>query len=611
VLPLAVLGQVVGFDFVNYDDPLYVTDNYTVQRGLSPDTVAEAFTGLQVGLWHPVTWLSHMADCTLFGLAPRGHHATSLLLHTLNVLLLYTLLRRITDAPIASLYAAALFAVHPLCVEPVAWIASRKDVLSTTFFLLMLLGYVRFVATRGVGAYLWMTAAFVLGLLAKPMLITAPVLLLLLDGWPLQRPDRGLWPLVREKLPLFILAVVFAVVALVSASSGGSLRSVEEIGLANRVLNPPANYAHYLAATFWPSGLATPYPLQGGLPPWGQIIIGCVLLIGGSLLFIALRKKKPWLLVGWAWFIVALSPVSGVVQVGAQATADRYMYLPLIGMAMAVAWAVHSMTKVRSVFTAGAICSVALLSFLTWNQTQHWRDSISLMERALAVTEDNVDAHVNLGVALNQAGQREEALRHFEQALDISPNNVSAISNIGVALKDDENYDAALAQLQRALDLDPEKANTHNLIGMTLSEAGKPGEAIAPLERALELDPDLVDARCNLGSAQLASGQVDAAVANYEAALAVAPRHETARSNLGAVRLMQGDMEGAAAHLRIAVEEAPEDAVVLVNYAVALHALGRTPEAVGLCEQAKAADPDYDKAQQFLDYIAVNGGGAG
>src|SRR6059036_456916 len=382
---LAVFAPALRHGFVNYDDPEYVTENPRVRAGLSWAGLGWAFAAPHAANWHPLTWLSHMLDAQLFGLAPAGHHATSVLLHATSAALLFEVLAGMTGTPWRSAFVAAVFALHPLRVESVAWVSERKDVLAGFFWMLALAAYARYARRRGAADYVLVVAAFVLGLLAKPMVVTLPLVLLLLDVWPLRRP----WTiaLVWEKLPLVLLAAAASALTVVAQRGAGAMASLESLPLAARMAEAVVAFRAYLEKTFWPARLAVFYPHRP--LPIGEVAASCVVLLVVSALAIRERRRRPWLLVGWLWYLVALLPVVGLVKVGEQAMADRFSYLPQIGVLLMIAWAAADAGGSRAVASAGGVVALAACVALTARQLDIWRDSVSLFAHASAVSRDN------------------------------------------------------------------------------------------------------------------------------------------------------------------------------------------------------------------------------
>jgi len=452
---VAVFGQVIGFGFVDYDDDVYVSANSHVQDGLTVAGVRWAFTTVAAANWHPLTWISLMLDRSIGGPGPRVFHLTNLILHVANTLLLFFVLDRMTGRRRPSAGTAALFAIHPLHVESVAWIAERKDVLSTLFLLLTLVVYAGFVDRPGPARRLAVVLMFALGLLAKPMLVTLPLLLLLLDAWPLRRKEP--WRrLLLEKAPLLALSIASAAMTLVAQGRGRTIGSLAGYPLGVRAANATVAAATYLGKAIWPTRLAVFYPHPGpSLAAW--TVAGAALVLAGLTLWtIRLRKSHPYLLFGWAWYLVTLAPVVGIVQVGWQARADRYTYVPLIGIFVGVVWAVSGRFAHRpALLSRLASAALVLLGIAAFVQASHWRDSETLFRHAIAVTGKNAVAHNNVGFALLRRGLPSQAVAHFAEALRIDPSYVDAHSNLGVALGRQGRIDEAILEFQRALDLDP------------------------------------------------------------------------------------------------------------------------------------------------------------
>ena len=449
--------QVLHHDFVNFDDHYYVTENDRVQAGLTPEGFIWAFTTTDASNWHPLTWLSHMLDCELYGLNPGGHHLTNLLFHLASTLLLFIVFTRMTAALWRSALVAILFALHPLHVESVAWVAERKDVLSTLFWILTMWAYLHYVRHGGFKRYLLVLVAFTLGLMAKPMLVTLPFVLLLLDYWPLGRyqfgqsgaashtamsasivPRRsrsGALALVLEKTPLLALAAISSVVTYLVQQSGQAMQYMETLPLTVRIANALVSYVAYIGKTIWPANLAVFYPHPGYTLPMWQAAGAGLLLVFISIVTIRSMSRYPYLAVGWLWYLGTLVPVIGLVQVGEQAMADRYTYVPLIGLFIIAAWGLWDLEKKwhrqKIVF---ALILLLPLTVCTWRQLHYWRDSISLWEHALAVTKKNALAHNNLGGAFEEEGNAEKAIANFYEALRHDPEYLIARNNLGLAL---------------------------------------------------------------------------------------------------------------------------------------------------------------------------------
>jgi hypothetical protein len=451
-----VFGRVIGFEFVNYDDPQYVTANSHVQEGLTVAGVRWAFTTFTEGNWHPLTWISLMLDGSIGGLDPRVFHLTNLILHLANTLLLFLVLDRMTGLPRRSAVTAALFAIHPLHVESVAWIAERKDVLSTLFMLLTLAAYVGYVERPGLARRLAVVLLFALGLMAKPMLVTLPVLLLLLDAWPLRR--QGPWRrLMLEKAPLFAMSIIAGVVTVVAQWQGETVRSLAAYPIGVRVANAIVATATYLGQAIWPTGLAVFYPHPHASLAAATVIGSAVVLAAVTFWTIHVRRSRPYLLFGWAWYLVTLAPVAGIVQVGSQARADRYTYIPLIGIFLGAVWAISDRFSDRPALLSGMTWAVlVMLGIGAFVQVGTWRDSVTLFRHALAVTDDNAVAHNNLGTALLRLRLLSEAEEHFREAVRINPAFAEAHSNLGAALGRQGRTDEAIPEFERALELQPD-----------------------------------------------------------------------------------------------------------------------------------------------------------
>ncbi|MCX5847775.1 MAG: tetratricopeptide repeat protein [Deltaproteobacteria bacterium] len=521
---LAVFWQVQFHDFILYDDPLYVTRNPHVQSGLTSGGLIWALTTFDVSNWHPLTWLSLMLDYHFFRLNPAGYHWTNLIIHIANTILLFTVFRRMTEDIWKSAIVAALFAIHPLHVESVAWISERKDVLSAFFWFLTMGAYIRYTERPGTGNYLMLIAAFVSGLMAKPMLVTLPFVLLLLDVWPLRRLAFPCIPsektvsvgvegkviswfhAIREKLPLFFLAFLSSVITYLAQMSWKSVGSLEMFSLNIRIANALISYVHYIVKMFWPANLAFFYPYIVWWPTW--IVAGAALLLAG-LTYPILKHMgtRPYLTVGWLWYLGTLIPVIGVVQVGSQAMADRYTYIPLIGLFMMIAWGVPELfgnwrfRKIYLSVLSGVVLTVLALS--SWQQVQYWRNSVTLFEYALSVTSKNYLTHNNLGVALFLEGRTEEAVRHYNAAMQIKPDYQDAHYNIGMTLAAQGKYEEAIHRYREALRIAPDNANTHNNIGVALAAQGKYDEAICYYSEALRIRSDHENARANLAAAMV------------------------------------------------------------------------------------------------------------
>jgi hypothetical protein len=516
-----VYFQAVDFDFSGFDDDDYVTNNPHIQSGLTAQSVAWAFASTYASNWHPLTWMSHMLDWQLFEADPAGHHFTSVVLHAANAILLLLLLTRLTRRVWPSAFVAALFALHPLHVESVAWIAERKDVLSTLFCLLTMLAYVRYAEKPGVGRYGVVLVLYALGLMAKPMLVTVPVLLLLLDYWPLGRIRRStldsqtsasgprhLSPFIRclvEKIPLFVLAGASCVMTFIAQRSGGSVGTLESYSIGVRAANAAVVYVAYVLKTAWPSGLMAFYPHAGtGLPLW-QVVGSVLLLFALTRHAIGAARTRPWIAVGWFWYVVTLVPVVGLVQVGQQGMADRYTYIPLIGIFVIIAWGGAELvsglkTDYRArtaIAVTPALAVLAPLSVAAHSQAKHWQNDMTLWKHAIAVAPDNYVALFNLGCDHYFAGDIELAISYYRRALRANPSYGRPHYNLAVALEDLGQTDQAMLEYRAAIRWNPKDAPAHSNLGLILANRGKFREAERHYRAAIKADPSFEPAREN------------------------------------------------------------------------------------------------------------------
>jgi Flp pilus assembly protein TadD len=558
VSTLAVYYQVRDHEFVVYDDYEYVIDNLHVRTGLRPGNIAWAFRTFYAGNWHPLTWLSHMLDCQLYGLNPKGHHLNNLILHLANVLLLFVILSKMTDSLWRSLFVAALFALHPLQVESVAWVAERKNLLSTLFWFIVIWRYRLYVRKPGTGNYLLCLIFYALGLMAKPMLVTIPLILLLLDYWPLGRftlgrtqapgrtwdrgaatpPDQGphLLFLISEKVPFLCLAAASGVITFLASESSRSLASVASLSLETRLANTLVSYAAYIVKMVWPAHLAFfyPHPLDT-LSPW--LVAGaCTLLLSISFMVVLAGRPRPYLVVGWLWYLITLIPVIGLLQVGAQAMADRYAYVPLIGLFIMIAWLVPDGTPLRpSRRIAPALCLAAVflsLSVRTWSQAGTWRESARLFEHALRVTRNNYFAHYLLGYTLERKGDIPEAVSQYVRALAIKTDLAPAHNNLGRVLASTGELDKAVHHYSTALKIDPRDWRVYYNLGNAFAMKGDLGRAVLNYAMALRINPDDANTHNNLGSTLVREGRIEEALRSFAAALRLDPNHATAKGNL-------------------------------------------------------------------------------
>ncbi|HJQ75475.1 MAG TPA: tetratricopeptide repeat protein, partial [Gaiellaceae bacterium] len=585
---VVVYAPVLWCGFVNFDDPEYVTDNGWVQGGLTWAGVGWAFRTFWAANWHPLTWVSHMLDVTLFGMAVGGHHATNVLLHAGAALLLFLALSRMTGAPWRSAVVAAVFALHPLRVESVVWISERKDVLSAFFWMAALYEYARYVERPGAWRYVVLLGVVVAGLLAKPMVVTLPFALLLLDVWPLGRlrlewAARRTWmPLVLEKVPLLVLALATSAVVYMAQSAGGAVTPLTVQRFPLRVANALLSYVTYLGMTLWPSGLAIFYPYREIYPPWQ--VAGAALLIGGVTAG-ALRwaRRAPYVLVGWLWYLGTLVPVIGIVRAGDQSMADRFTYIPHVGLFVAVVWGVAELTagwRARDRVLPAAVATVlAACVVVTELQLPHWRDSFALFGHALAVTERSALAHTNYGYALLERKRPTEALDHFRQAVELRPEYPKARLNLGLGLATVGRSEEAMVEYREAIRLSPDYPAPRYDLALELAEHGRLDEAIAEYRETLRIEPSHTKARNGLGLALANQGRLDEAIVEYEAALALDPRLAATHNNLAVALERLGRADEALAHYREAARLAPDDARAHFNLGAVLAGRERFGEA--------------------------------
>ncbi|MFO1477011.1 MAG: tetratricopeptide repeat protein [Verrucomicrobiota bacterium] len=648
-LVLAVFWPALDNGFINYDDPYYVTENPQVHGGLTWPNVAWAFTTTTIANWHPLTWLSHMLDCELYGPRAGGHHLTSLLFHAANTGLLFLVLRRLTGATWRSWAVAVLFGIHPLRVESVAWISERKDVLSTFFGLLAIWAYaagnlksqisnLKFI---GLSAFL-----YTLSLMSKPMLVTLPFLLLLLDFWPLERwPGTRLRRLILEKIPFFALAVASSVITLWAQREGNALVSLPARPLGLRFENAALSYVGYLGKLFWPDPLAVFYPETDVARPLAAGLAALFLAIVTALCVVFWRRR--YLPVGWFWYLGTLVPVIGIVAVGGQSMADRYTYFPCIGVLVLVVWAAADVARSRLAAGAGSgvllVPVLALLAITTRNYLACWVDSETLFRHVTAVTRDNYAAHANLGNLLVTQGRIDEAIVEFKESLRLRPGAADTHSNFGAALGTQGRLQEALQEFDRALELDPNYSQAHFNRGRALEKLGNPDEAIREYRLALKLYPDfpmaykdlarLLAAKGNAADAevvlengirlnpmdteallilaelQLRSGRPEIAFQTYAKAVQSDPESTAPRNAYGMALAGAGKPGEAVAQFEAAAKLDPADDSLQNNLGIALNMLGRTNEAVARFQEAVRLNPNNDSARSNLQ--AVGPGGAG
>ena len=683
VAALMAFWQVNECDFINYDDPSYVTENFHVKSGITLRSIRWAFTTGYSANWHPVTWMSHMLDVQLFGLKPRWHHLTNLLFHIANTLLLFLLFHRMTKAPWKSAFVAALFAIHPLHVESVAWVAERKDVLSTFFWMLAMGAYINYVEHRtedgregsgilrfpsSIFRYSAVLIFFVLGLMSKPMLVTFPFVLLLLDYWPLHRFEpkksaqevrteasrqgtgsreraqlsakkrkgesakmrtaKGMvkeekpaaynfqWelirPLLREKMPLFVLAALSSIVTFVVQQKGGAVRSIEAISPGARIANAFVSYIVYIGKTVWPVNLAVYYPHPGWWPLW-QVLGAVLLLIAVTISVIRTANRLPFLAVGWLWFAGTLVPVIGIVQVGGQAMADRYTYVPLIGLFVMAAWGIPELLKKlrptrfptprkEALLVLSGLVLVSLF-IVTRTQAGYWRNNIALYDHSLEANPSEV-IHSIRGLAYGKLGEQKRAISDYNRAVEINPNYSEAYNNRGIAYGKLGDQRQAIPDFDRAIAIDPKCAEVYNNRGVTYDKLGDHRRAIADYDKAVEINPEYPEAYNNRGGAYGALGDQRQAISDYDRAIEINPEYPEAYNNRGGAYGALGDQRQAIADYDRAIELSPKQAEIYYNRGIAYGKLGYDSKEI---EDIKtAARFDIEEAKKFLRSRGIN-----
>jgi protein O-mannosyl-transferase len=540
LLTIVAFWRLSGNSFLELDDRAYVVDNARVVQGITWKGIVWAFEDAHAANYHPVTLLSHMLDCELFGLKPAGHHLMSLAWHVASTLLLFHLFRRMTKKIWPSAFVAAMFALHPLHVESVAWTAERKDVLSTFFWIAATLAYVRWTERFGTWRYLLVLLLFAIGLLAKPMLVTLPFTLLLLDVWPLGRWSRGIGGLLAEKIPLFLMSARICWVTYNAQHESGATVLGERHTLAFRLANAAVSCATYVWKTIWPSGLFPQYPYaEEGHPAW-KVAVCASVVAAISVAALASWRKRPWLAVGWLWFLGTLVPVIGIVQVGEQAMADRFTYVPMIGLAAAIAFGAASLGErseaARKALGVLAPAVVLVWAGLTWRQLGYWKDDRTLFGHVVEVMPTHHIAHGALGNAAFAENRLDEAIREFSEARRLNPGYAQWAENLGVVLDRSGRKAEARAEFEAALAIDPHHAGAHHNLGLQLAGEGKYDEAIGHFEASLHEDPDQYMVHYNVGVARKLQGRRAEAIAAFERSLDLNPGFTQARTALDATR---------------------------------------------------------------------------
>jgi len=558
---LTVYWQVRNFDFIEFDDDIYIIGNPHVCAGLSRESLRWAFAESYAANWHPLTWLSHIFDVEFYGMNAGLHHLSNVFFHIANTVLLFFVFRQMTGEIWQSAFIASMFALHPLHVESVAWISERKDVLSTFFWMLTMTSYVRYVRQPGIRNYLAVNLFFTLGLMSKAMMMTLPFVLLLIDCWPLERLVTEKRRVVFEKIPLIALTLVSLTVTFFAQKKWGAVGSWDVYPFMLRTSNALISYVRYIGKMFWPSDMSFFYPYSH-LLSWWKSAGAFLMLVLLSLLIMRNARQEPYLITGWLWFTGTLVPVIGLIQVGSQAMADRYTYIPYIGLFIMLAWGIPKLTGQQryvkiliAAVTAGIFTILMSISNL---QVRYWRNSISLFEHALDVTHNNRMAHSKMGSILYRKGKTEAAAVHYAEALRIKPDDANAHNNMGLILARQGRTDEAIRYYKEALRLDPGLAIACNNMGIALEKQGKRDEAIRYYSQAVALKSDYAGAFNNLGLVLLRQGETQKSIAYFQASLNIRPDHAETRNNMGAALVRNGRQDEAIVHFRKALELNPD-----------------------------------------------------
>jgi len=643
LLVFAAFSRVLFNDFISFDDPLYVTGNFHVQSGLAWNTINWAFTTTAAANWHPLTWLSHILDYELYGLKPWGHHLTNLLLHSANTLIVFLVLKQMTGATWRSWFVAALFGLHPMHVESVAWVSERKDVLSTFFGLLSLRAYGRYALGTENSNRRWFhygTALvwFILSLLSKPMLVTLPFILLLLDYWPLNRLQNvRLQTLVLEKLPFLLLTAVSCTATFMAQRVGGAMTEMSTLPIGDRVQNALVAYIIYLGKLLVPVHLAVIYPYDHHQFVI-TVILAAALLLGLSIFIVRARRQRPWLLTGWFWFLGMMIPVIGLVQVGPQAMADRYSYLSFTGLFIILSWGAEAIIQKSHQRKTGLQIAAALMiigcALLSWRQTGYWKNSGVLFQHALDVTASNYIAYADLGdyelaqghgeqaitlyqdaiklaphfaplyaqlgSALCQTERLDEGIQAFKQSISLDPKAAQAHADFGSALVQAGQYDSAINEYQETIRLDPDYLEAYDLLGVTLENAGRFDEAIAWLGKAVRLYPSYVEAHNNLGLAFENKGQTNQAISEYQETIRLDPSFAKGYLNLGMILESKGQLDEAIAQFQKGLKLQSDSPQAHNELGILYMQKGRLNDAATEFQEAVKLKPDYDLAKDNL-----------
>ena len=649
LISLIAFSPILSNGFTHFDDPMYITDNQSVKTGFNTESIIWAFTTMDASNWHPLTWLSHMLDWKIFGANAAGHHFVSLIFHICAAIFLFLLFNKTTGRFWPSVFVAAIFAVHPLRVESVAWVAERKDVLSMFFGLAALYTYAFYVEKPVVSRYLICLFLFILGLMTKPMLVTLPFVMLLLDYWPLGRfqkeplpaipvkppktapamtdrrkskkmqikepaakitakPEKTRLPfparILTEKIPFILLALVSSGLTIWAQQQGSAIQSLQKLPFADRLSNAVVSYVAYLLKMFWPINLSVFYPYQNALPAW-QVAGAALILLSISAWAIYTIKKTPFIFIGWFWYLGTMVPVIGLIQVGSQSMADRYTYLPSPGIIIMLVWSllyfIQSQKIRRNILLPAGMALLLVLSVLTWRQSGYWKNDIELFTHALNITENNFLAHNVLGTVLCEAGKRKEAIEHFQAAVRIVPQDAKNYYNLGLAYDQEGNKEIAMDYYQISLKMNPHDAKTHSNLGVVLDAFGKSKEAMEHYQTALELDPKNWNAHYNMGNIYKEKGNMDKAFEHFREVTKLKPDYADAQNNVGLIlELYYKNNREAITHYRQAVAAKPDDAGFHFNLGMALMNEGNLPEAALHFQRAIDLKPDYEAARKSL-----------
>jgi len=565
LLVVVPFQQTVGFGFVAYDDSLYIIGNKNLEKGFVWSSVSWAFTNLFASNWHPLTWLSLMLDFKLYGTNAGGYHLTNVLLHLANTLLLFYILRRMTGKSWQSGFVAALFAVHPLHVESVAWVMARKDVLSTMFWLLTMGAYAEYAKDPSPRRYLWVVGAFIMGLMSKPMLVTLPVILLLLDFWPLRRIQsstlRGNLHLLMEKMPLMVLSVAVSAITFYAQGNSGAMETLKSMTWTDRILNAIVSYGGYVGNMLQPVNLACFYPYMTSFPM--SIVLPSVLfLVAMSILSLRYVRPAPYLVMGWIWYLITLLPVIGIIQVGRQAMADRYTYVPLIGLFIVIAWGIPDLLKDnpfrRTIISVAAGATLLIFAILTYNQASVWKDSRTLFVHALEVTDGNYIAHNNLGCYFWSRNRFGEAAGQFSKAVKIRPDDEYYQNNFGSALAKLNRYEEAISRFSRAIEINQRFAGPYSNIAYIHFLAGRYEKALEYYRKALERRPGDPVTENNVASMLIYLGRIDEAIVCLKSAISHKPDFATAHNMLAVLLVKKNRIQEAIDHLNEALRINPQ-----------------------------------------------------